>query len=362
MRTAMRYLLVGSLFLTLGVARLAAQETPPATPQAGSIESLQAKGVLSDEDTTALRTWIAQRFQTLTADNPAAANTAFAELRNSRIGTPAFIQAYTSACIQAAGSAYGNAERDAATRMLVLLDTFKELDAYPILVQALGDARVPVRAAAAIGLRNLQTKIAGASGNIFNEVIAALREAGKKEESAVVLKLIYEALNFERAPDARALADAVTNLLAARGDQYGGSEVKAVAADQPGLALAERLAAQSDDDGRRRLAIAAAKMLRYAVSYYTTELHKIDNKTSSPVQVQLRDRVELFIESAEKLLRTLLKPQDGPDVTQALQKSIQAEKPVNMKIAMNRWADLIQQTYQTDVHLEATEDEPGTEP
>lgn len=331
----------------------AAQET---APPAGSIEALQSKGIFAEEDNAALRNWIGQRIQLLGSSNSAAANTAFNELRGSRVGTPAFLQAYTTACVQAVGTGYGSAEQQVATRMLVLLDSFKEMDAFTVFVQALGDARVPVRATAAIGLRNLQAKIAGAGGNAFGEAISALREAGKKEESAVVLKLIYEAMNFERVPDGRVLLDAVTNLLISRGDQYGERKVKAVGADQVGLALAERLAAQLDEDSRRRLAIACAKMLQYGVWLYTTELHKVDEKAESSVQKHLRNRMELFIDAAESLLRATMRIPDGPEVSKAMQSSIQAEKSVNMKIELNKWAELIQQNYQVDIHLEAGDD------
>ena len=359
----MRYrLTLAGMVLVLGTALpLAAQDTPG---QQDVIERLQGKNVLSDEDTAALRAWVEQRVQALAAGDPAGSATAVKDLRGSYKGTPSFKEAYLTACAEVIGGAYKQAKRDAAARLIAVLNTLNEVPTYTVLTEALGDQRVPVRAAAAIGLRNLQSKLAAAGGNAFAESIAALRDAGKREESPVALQLIYRAMDYSglgSSPDPKANAAAVLALLKSRGQQYGTRNVKAVGADRVGLILAGKLSGQLDDDGRRRLAIATAKMLHYAVMRYTSELHKIQDKTSSPLQIALRNRVELFIEAAEELLVSLTQPTAPPGVTRAMQEQPEGEKTISMKIAMNKWGDLIQERFQIDIHMEVTEDETPEE-
>jgi len=218
------------------------------------------------------------------------------------------------------------------------------------------------RAAAAIGLRNLQTKIAAGGSGVFGEVIAGLRDAGIREESAIGLKLIYRALTFANPPDAKTVAEAVVALLGARGEQYGAGNVKAVGGDRAGLTLAGKLTNELDENGRRRLAVAAARMLQYSVDRYTRELYKLDDKTNSPMQIQLRNRVELLIEAAELLLTNLTRPDNAPSIISAMQDSVLDEKSVNMKIEMNKWGDLVQQAYQIDVHMDVTEPDDAESP
>jgi hypothetical protein len=97
------------------------------------------------------------------------------------------------------------------------------------------------------------------------------------------------------------------------------------------------------------------------VTRYTNELHKVDDKTSSPVQIALRNRMELFIATAERLLSKLAAPPAGDQfkkVTTEMQERTADEKVTWMKIAMNQWADVLQERLQVDVHLETTEPAP----
>lgn len=366
MRTVYRFAVAGILLVLATAAPLAAQDTPE---QPEVIEQLQGKGVLADEDAAALRTWVTQQVQTLSADDPAVGATAARDLRTSYKGTPAFREAYVTACTEVIETAYKRARRDAAARLIAVLNALNEPAIRPVLIEALGDERVPVRAAAAIGLRNLQPKLAGAGGDAMANTIAALREAGKREESPVVLQLIYRALDFGSTPsDPKAIVAALLELLEARGAQYGTRNVKAEAADRVGLELAGRLSGQLDEDGRRRLAIATAKMLHYAVTRYAGELHKIDDKTSSPLQVALRNRMELFVEASEELLSSLTDPPASEDfvtVTVEMQERVQEEKATYMKIAMNEWATLLRQRLQLDlqeVEVAETEAAPDESP
>jgi hypothetical protein len=362
MRTAHRLTLAGTVLVLGAALPLAAQDAPE--PQ-GVIEQLQGKGVLADEDTAALRSWIEQQVQAVVADDPAGAAAAVQALRKSHTGTPAFQQAYVTACVEVIRPAYKRAKRDAAARLIAVLNTLNEAPTYTLLIEALGDQRVPVRAAAAIGLRSLQTKLVGAGGNAFADTIAALRDAGKREESPVTLQLIYRAMDYASSPDPRALANALLELLEARGGQYGARNVKAEGADRVGLQVADRLSGQLDDDGRRRLTIATAKMLDYAVRRYAGDLCKIDDKNSSPLQIALRDRMELFIQASEELLSKLTEPPTGDDfvtVTREMQDRAQEDKATYMRIQMNLWATLLRERFQLDLQVEPTEETEAAPP
>jgi hypothetical protein len=362
MRTVHRWTLTGML-LVLGTALpLAAQDAPE---QQDVIAQLQGKGALTDEDMTALRNWVGQRVQMVSTGSRTDSGLAAKDLRESYKGTPAYQQAYVTVCAEVIGAAYKQAKRDAAARLIAVLNTLNALPTYTVLIEALGDQRVPVRAAAAIGLRNLQPKLAGTGGNAFTETTAALREAGKREESHEVLQLIYRALDYGgSSPDPKASAAALLELLEARGAQYGARNVKAEGADSVGLESARRLAGQLDEGERRRLAITAAKMLHYGVARYTGELYKIDDKTSSPVQVALRDRIELLIRAAEELLSELTQPpqtEGFQTVTAEMQDREQKDKATYMKIAMNAWATVLRERFQLDLQVDVTPEESAPE-
>jgi hypothetical protein len=351
-----RLALSTALALVLALPTMAQDQPGPKDP----IEQLQGKNVLTDEDQATLRAWVTQRVQTIAAGGDA--TQAVKEWRESWKGTDNFKEAFAAASIEAVGAAYKQAKRDSAARLIALLNTLNQVSAHPLLVEALGDERVPVRTAAVIGLRNLQAKLAGAGGTAFADCTAALREAGKRETSPVTLQLIYRAIDYtalSSPPDPKVSAAALLELLVARGQQYGARSVKAEGADRPGLELAAKLANQLDEQGRQRLIIASARMLHYAVTRYTSDLHKVDDKTSSPLRIELRDRIELFIEAAETLLSKLTSPPDDAGfktITSEMQDREAGEKNTYMKIAMNHWADVLQERFQFDVHMDVAED------
>jgi hypothetical protein len=364
MWTDYRLALAVTMFLLVAAQPAAAQQPPG---QQDPVKQLQAKSVLTDEDQAALRGWVTQRVQVIAAaeaGNSGLSATAVSELRAAYTGAEGFKQAFGAACVRAIGSAYKTAGRDSGARLIAILNTFDQVSAYQVLIEALSDKRVPVRSAAAIGLANLRQKLAGAGGSVLSESLAALREAGKRETSSLALQHIYRALDYttlSSPPDPKANAVALLALLEARGRQYGTGSVKAEGADRAGLDLAGKLAGQLSDEERRRLVVATAAMLRYGVSRYTSELYEVDDKTSSPLQAARRNQIELFITSAERLLVSLVNPPaDRPVVTKEMEERAVDEKATYMKIQMNRWGDLLQQTYQIDVHMDVTE-EPGAD-
>ncbi len=350
------------------VGPLMAQETPA---QQDAITQLQGKGVLADEDNAALRAWIQQRVQALATDNTAGTSNAIKELRDSYKGTPAFQDAYVTLCTEIIGAAYKNAQRNAGTRLIAVLNTLLDARTHTVLIEALGDERVPVRAAAAIGLRKLHAKLVAAGGTAYADCIRALRDAGRRESSVVVLKLIYAAMDFSgsgASPDPKADATAVLELLETRGEQYASRSVKGAAGDRPGLVLVDKLSAQFDEVGQRRLAIATAKMLHYSVVRYAAEFKETDDKTSSPLQIALRNRFELFIETAETLLAKLTAPpatEDFATITTEMQTRPREERAIQMRISMAAWATVLQERFQLNLQVEMPEtdaDTPDEEP
>ncbi len=328
------------------------------------IKQLQVKADLSDQDKAALQTWTEQRVQAIASDDPATAAVGVRELRKAyEQGSPTFKAALAEVYARLARGAYKRAGREAAARLITLVTVFKQPDAPALLVEAIADKRVPVRAAAAVGLRRLRQELATGEAATFAQVQQALATAGAKESSAVVLKTIYEALDYTKAgalPDAQANATAVLNLLVGRGQQYAGGKVSAEAADTPGLELAGKLLDRYNDDQKKRLLEASARMLAYGVSRYVDDLYQVDDKKSGPVRVALRNRFEQFIIAAENLLTVLARPASPPAVSKTMQESVADEKRINVANAMKQWSKLLADQFgiQVEVKTDSAEKQP----
>lgn len=352
------------VWLALVLSMSAGGQQPPAAQDV--IARLQTKSELTDEDRAQLRQWLTQQVQAIATGEVSQAAKAGQVLRKRlTVGTDAFKNALAELTIEAVQGAYRQARRDQAAQLLALVSGLERVSAQPLFVEALRDQRVPVRSAAAIGLRRLRPKLAAAGGETFSSSLTALREAGKREESPVTLQLIYRALDYTAAdltnPDPKLTAAAVLELLEARAAQYAGGQPKAAGADGPGLLLADRLSGQLGEEERARLALAAAKMLRYGVERYTGDLYRVDDKLSGPVRIAERNRMELFIIAAEKLLTKLTAPPAAPAVAREMQEREAEEKVTYMKIEWNKWADFLQQRYQVDLHSAATAPPPAGE-
>jgi len=329
----------------------AAVAQPPAAPP-NPFQPLSAKAALTDEDRAAIRKLVAERVEQIKSGSR---REAVAELRDAYAGaSPAFREAYTAICIELITAAYKQAEPGPAAQLVVLLTTFNEVPTYRLFVEALRDERVGVRASAAIGLRALRAGIARTGNVPFNEVVEALREAGKRETSAVTLKTIYQALNYPEVvpspPDPKADASAVLEILEARAKPYAEAKAKAEAAgaDVVGLSVARGLSKQLSDADRNRLLEAAAMMLRWALARYTTELYKIPD-TANPYLLRERNDAELLIEEGEALLASVLAPSGKrPNVTEALQKK---SKPEEIRGVWGEWVKLLANAVGKDFSL-----------
>ncbi|MBU0637784.1 MAG: hypothetical protein KKB50_02890 [Planctomycetes bacterium] len=350
-----RLLTTLTALVLVGPASLLAQGEP-----ADALAQLQAKEVLNDEERTILRAWISQRVTGMASDDLAQALQSLSEVRSGFNGAAGFKTAYAAAYIEAVRPAFKQAKLIPAARLLAALNTFNEVAAAPVLVEALQDSRAAVRTTAAVGLRDLRVKLVVAGGNTVSETLNALRDAAKSETSPVALKAIYQAMNFNELPnppEPKLLAAALLDVLETRAGQYAAGQVRAEGADPIGLTVVATLRDALNEAERKRLTVAVAQMLKYAVVRYTTgadALYRVEDKYSTKYVRQLRDATEGLIEEAENLLSALLSLQEAPSITAKMKDY----KPIDMKIEMNKWAEELKRAVDREFYMD-TASEPA---
>lgn len=343
---------VASTLLLAAVLPLAAQ-----TPE-GPLAALRAKTDLNDEDRTQIRIFVMERITAIITNQPGAAQTATDELRTAFTGTENYQRAYATLAVEAVGTAFGRAELVPATRLLAVLNTFNVVEAHTVFLEALRDERVGVRAAGAVGLRALRSRIAQAGGDTFQAVLAGLQQAGARERSRDTLRSIYGALNYAGIPgvaNPRAAANAVLALLEARAAQYGQAEIPALGADDAGLRAARESLANFEDETRNRLIVVTGTLVRYAVDRYTGGEPKLadvrDGAAANRDQLEFRNAAERLVLIGEELLIELLKPNPAPQVSENMRRLNTA----NMKIEWQKWSTALQTAVGRDFALS-----PGT--
>lgn len=354
MPAAYRVALLG-LMICLSRGAFAQGQPPPADPLAG----LQAKNVLVDEDLKALRGILQPHIDAIASGGVSSTR----DVRAMYAGSQGFKEGYARVLIEMIAAALPNAKPAGAAQLITLLNGVKTLESIGLLTNAVKNREPAVRTAAIVVLRNLQPEIATAGGNVFTEVMNSLRDQGKVEESALVLKLIYAAMDYPgavtRTPDARLNATAILDVLEARAAQYAVKDAtpNAESAEAHGLKLARELAKEFNDVERPKLVEATATILRAAVIRYAGELHRIDDRRSGNDQVDLRNRTELMITEAEDLLKTLLSPKEEQrgHITEVMQTVQKDSNPVELKVEMNKWTDLLKSVTGKDFSTEAKE-------
>jgi hypothetical protein len=320
------------------------------------LQELQKKNALTPEELQTVRTWVEQQVRALLEGNGDAVTQLFAQSN----GTPAYKEAYVGACIAVIGPNYGRADLAAAAQLVTLLHRLNDARVYEVLLEALRDERPAVRTAAAVGLRELRSELVSTSAEAVSGVIRALREAGKKETSYVALKRIYEAMDYasiNAAPDRKALAQALLDVLETRSENYETENPSAWGAETVGLRVIGPLRSNLDDAERKRLTEAIARMMRAAINRYSAHLHSVEDESGSPLEVALRNRTEQLIMQAEPLLAELVQPPAAqrPDVAGEMTDG----QVINMKVEWKDWADLLQDAIGKDFHIETDEDEDG---
>ena len=346
------------VFLAGAVMVLAAQQPPatPAEPDDG-LDALRAKDLLGDDDRAALRAWIGERIAMVIGDDVAGAQQAVAQLRQSARGGRGFTDAYVAATMESIGSAYKKAELVPASRLLIVLGELNDPRTFNTLLGALQDERTGVRAAAAVGLRKLQSKLDPAA---MNEMLAALRAAGEKETAPRTLDLIYRAMNLTEAPgltERRASSTAIVDLLQQRLKSIENGRMRAEGGDLAALEALDPQRGNLDDATRRRYIAELGRLMHYCVCRYVRDdpLSRVRDQSSSPDVVELRNNIEVTIREAERQLQTLVGAPEGANIAENMTRA----KITEMAIAMNKWSEKLKGV---DLDLPEVQRAPGDEP
>lgn len=353
------------LIVVLFLATLAA----PALAQlgeepAGGLLPQRAKSNLNDEDRTAIREFVTQHIRTIVANENPAARRAGDELLATYAGTDAFKNAFTEVALEALPPAIRRAELVPATRLLTIANVLDTTETRPMLIEALRDDRVAVRAAAAVGLRRLRPKVAAAGREPWTETLTALRDAGRQEKSRDTLKTIYAALdysNIQNVPDRATNARLLLDLLENRARLYtGDTEVPAVGADDKGLRVIAKYTNALNADDRNRLLVVIGTMMQHALEEYTggaRKLYEVRTRGANPQLIEQRNAMERLVLIGEDLLTTIMQPDEAPEVTNAMRGLEIAE----MKVEWQKWVGLLQNQVQRDFTLAETPDEEPAE-
>lgn len=347
--------LASALFIAVAATAAAQNEDP--------LANLRVLNDLNPEQRAQVRQFVEQRVTDLVGGDTTAARTATQALRDAYTGTDAFRQAYAEAAVELLGNAAGKAELVPATRMLTVLGSLRTPAARAQLLQALQDERVGVRAAGAIGLRGLHAAIVQAGGDTYSNVLSALRDAGRKEKSREALRAIYAALDFTDVSGAppQPMAGALLDLLEARSAAYKDrQEVKALGADDAGLALARSLGSVFNEEGRKRLATCTAYMLRYALEQYTSpqmDMTAVRDDAGTDT-VSTRNALERLVVVGEPLLTSLLSVERPPTVLESMRKLDKAA----MKLQWQEWNKILNDKLGQDFTLVVPEEPAATQP
>lgn len=309
------------------------QDPPPANP----LDAIRAKSALDDAEIQKVREQVAAHVQAI-VNGELRRLSAF---REDARGSARFEQVFVAATVSAVRAHYKDATPTAAAQLISFVGTLDSAEAQPLLVEALRSESPPVRTAAAVGLRDLRRTLAVAGEQFFSGTVSALRDAAQRESSPVALDTLYQALNFPAvatAPDPKALAQAVLAVLEDRGKQYARGAAPAENADAAGVTLAGALLKEYGDVEKARLLEAVGYMLRYAVFRYANELRDVQDRTASAVQIELRNRAEMMIMTAERGLAAVAGGQGLPSVTKVMQSGADATA---LKLEWDKWAQLL---------------------
>lgn len=347
-----------AVLLVAGTPALLRAQAP-----ADPLDTLRTQAQLSDEDRNRIRTFVNDRLPGITGADERAAQEAVRELRAAYSGNDEFKRAYAAVCIDLFGPVVQQAELRPAVRALSLLTTFDTLAARPLFVRALTAEAVGVRAAAAVGLRTLRPRIAAGGGEEYLGTVAALKQAGLKERSRDTLRTIYGALDYSEVPnrpDLKPAATALIEVLDERARQYRAvDDPPALGADDAGLLAVEHLRGALSDDERQRLTIAAAVMVRRAITAYVTpprKLMDVRDETTSAQALETRNAMERLVQAGERLLAVLLGQDRPPDVVGAMRSLDSA----GMRLQWEQWTKLLSDRVNQDFALPA-ETEPEAE-
>ncbi|MBX3395092.1 MAG: hypothetical protein KF841_06955 [Phycisphaerae bacterium] len=254
---------------------LALCAAPRASLAKDELDSIVKKDKLSDGDVATIDTVVEQRVRKLSdaAKNPKQlrdARDALIATATVKQATPAGLDAYAASCSK---SLIGPVLSEnlavglEATRVLTELSNARCIET---LTSALRSPHAAVRYRAAIGIRDLHTKIAP-NRAAARPTLSALGSAGALEENELVLRSIYEAIDFKKSAStfqfgddsAAALSEIFTARLAAL-DRGSRDESK----DTAGLEAAGRCFADANDAHKAEIVAALIAFLGKQVDRY----------------------------------------------------------------------------------------------
>ncbi len=354
-----RLIVNGLLALVLAVP-VAAQLGEPEGPN--PLPELRSRSTIGEEERAQIQEFVAQNLAGLQSGDALRAQAAMEQLRAARQASEAFRTAYAEIIINAVRTGYTKADVGGAVRLIVLLNLLDTPNALPVLLEALQDERVGVRAGAAVGLRQLQPAIIQQGPDTCGRVLDALSAAGAKEKSCDTLRAIYEAMNYTglpNQPDVKRSAVAVLALLRGRGQSLAEGKADAVGADDVGLGIVFGARAALSEDEVEQFERTVATMLKYAIERYATgprKLALVTDRGSTRQAREQRDAIERLILVGEDALVTLLEPPAAPSVSTGMRQA----NTTKMKNEWQRWVGLLQTKLATDYSLaEPAEDAEG---
>lgn len=344
------------VILTLAGGTVALAQAPAADPLA----ALKQKADFTDEDRSALRDMITKWMADIVGSDPAAARQAARAMRQAASGGDAYRQVFASLALPAIGSAVPKCELAPATQLVAIVDVLNVPDARTLFIAALGDERVGVRAAAAVGLRHLRPRLAQGGPDAYQASLAALRDAAVKEKSREALRAMYQAMSYagvtpapaDQKPSIAALLDALEGRARLH---KAGEDVPALGAEETAFQIVEALGGLTDDD-KRRIAAATASVVRYALDMYLSPKHDLMavKDSDAPERVELRNSIERLVLLGERVLVRVVAPAKPPAVGESLRK---LDRP-NTRLQWKAWVDLLKPLTNQDFSLAEGSDAP----
>jgi hypothetical protein len=346
------------VILTLAGSAVAWAQAP--APSSDPLAALKQKSDFTDDDRALLREFVAQRVADIVGSDPAAARQGAKALRQAAGGGEAYRKELAAVALPAIGAAVAKSELTPATQLIAIADTLNVIEARTVFVAALGDERVGVRAAAAVGLRHLRPRLGQGGPDAYQASLTALRDAAIKEKSREALRAMYQAMSYAGvtpAPaDARPSITALVDALEGRAKLYKpGDEVPALGAEEAAFQIIEAASGLTDED-KRRVAAATATVVRFALDMYLSAKHDLMAVKDSDAaeRVELRNNIERLVLLGERVLARVVSTQKAPTVLESLRK---LDRP-NTRLQWKAWVDLLKPLTNQDFTLAESTDSP----
>lgn len=165
-------------------------------PETQTIDAFRTRSDIGTGDQDRIARWIQYEVNNFSSFTEFRGR--FAEQYNHAGNSSQFKLQFASQSANVAGQSFGNASLsgDVAHAMAQALVDMNRIETHPGLVTGLGSSDNRARYLSAKGLVTLQRAI-GADNSLFQQTVTALRDAGLKESSGVVLGRIYGALSYQ---------------------------------------------------------------------------------------------------------------------------------------------------------------------